>query len=344
MRTAFICLFAGLFTVFVFANNNAGKEIPPIRVILDTDMGNDIDDAMALDMLYKYMDEGRLSLLGIILNKDCSYSPEFVDIMNTWYGYPAIPIGIFKEGDSLNADGDNYAKTVSELLWDGKPMFKRTIKDYNLLPQSVKLYRKLLSEQPDESVTIISIGFLTNLAQLLESGPDEFSPLNGKELIKAKVTLLSVMAGCFSEKPHAEYNVIMDLKAAQQVFMQWPVPTVISPFELGNTIRYPGANIESGFEWASKHPLVEAYKAYSPNETRDRSTWDLTSVLYAMEPAGGYFNKSPQGSVYIDEDGISRFVENEHGNHCYLMVNADQQIKILNYFTEIIARKLFKYT
>ena len=37
----------------------------PVPVIFDTDMGNDIDDALALAMLYRYVDEGKIDLLGI---------------------------------------------------------------------------------------------------------------------------------------------------------------------------------------------------------------------------------------------------------------------------------------
>ena len=56
-----------------------------LRVIFETDIGNDIDDALALDMLYKYMDQGRIDLLAVMLNKcapapgECSFNMSFLD-------------------------------------------------------------------------------------------------------------------------------------------------------------------------------------------------------------------------------------------------------------------------
>ena len=46
-----------------------------------------------------------------------------------------------------------------------------------------------------------SVGFVTTLARLLQSGPDEFSPLTGVELVAKKVTdiLLSSSSCCLSQ-------------------------------------------------------------------------------------------------------------------------------------------------
>ncbi|MFA5044337.1 MAG: nucleoside hydrolase [Paludibacter sp.] len=323
----------------VFAKKNCATST---FVILDTDMGNDIDDALALDMLYKYMDMGNLKLLGIMINKDYRYSPEYIDIMSTWYGYHDIPIAALKKGDSLRIDDKNYTKTVSELKFNGKPMFERTVKNYNSLPQPVKLYRKILSKQLNGSVTVISIGFLTNLAELLESEPDEFSPLNGKELVSKKVKLLSIMAGSFTPKPYAEYNVLMDIKSAQKVFSVWPTNIVASPFELGDSIRYPGKSIENDFTWAVNHPLVEGYKAYNPNSSYDRSTWDLTSVLYVYNPKK--FGKSNPGTISVDDKGCTHFVESKNGKHSFLTTSPKQRNSILNYFVHLIPQKPAKYS
>ena len=60
----------------------------PVKIIFDTDMGNDVDDVVALDMLYKYLDEGAIELLGIISSKREEGSIKFIDAMNTLYGYP----------------------------------------------------------------------------------------------------------------------------------------------------------------------------------------------------------------------------------------------------------------
>jgi len=339
-----VFLFCGITTITLASKSVKPNKNAPVSVILDTDMGNDIDDALALDMLYKFMDMGSIKLLGIMINKDYRFSPEFIDIMATWYGYPNIPIASLKKGDSLRIDGNNYTKTISELKLNRKLMFERTIKNYNSLPQPVKLYRKLLSAQPDKSVTVISIGFLTNLAKLLDSEPDEFSSLNGKELVNKKVKLLSIMGGSFTAKPYAEYNILMDIKSAQKVFSIWPSKIVASPFELGDSIRYPGMSIENDFNWTEHHPLVKAYNAYNPNTIYDRSTWDLTSALYVYNPEKVFFNKSKPGIISVDNNGFTKFVENKDGKHFYLTTSAEQRKSILHYFLQLIPQKPTKYS
>jgi len=345
MNKVFCIRISVLFCLLMFINTSAfGKKkfAIPVSVILDTDMGNDIDDALALDMLYKYLDKGEVNLLGIVLNKDYTHSPEYVDIMSTWYGYPHIPIGIYKTGEKLQTNDRNYTQRVCNQKLNGQPAFKRTIEDYNSLPESYKLYRKILSEQPDHSVTVISIGFLTNLALLLETPSDEYSHLTGKELVKKKVKLLSVMAGSFTEKPYAEYNIMINKKAASRVFAEWPSHVVVSPFELGDSIKYPGLSIENDFRWSDLHPLVEGYKTFSKMPF-DRSTWDLTSVLYVAEPDSSFFNLSPKGIIISDDEGYTHFIADKNGRHQYLTTNPEQRKAILKYFVKLISSKPKKY-
>ena len=322
--------------------NVKGNAIP---VIFDTDMGNDIDDALALDMLYKYMDEGKINLLGIMLNKNYLHSPEYIDIMGTWYGYPDIPVGILKTGEKLHTNDENFTGRVAALTVNGKPAFERTIDDYNSLPDSYKLYRKLLSEQLDNSVTVISVGFLTNLALLLESSADEFSPLTGKELVAKKVKLLSIMAGSFTDELYAEYNILINKSAATKTFAEWSSPIVASPFELGDSIKYPGSSIKNDLSWTDLHPLVEGYRHFprEANINYNRSTWDLTSVLYAVEPDSVYFSLSPKGFITSDENGYTQLTADENGKHQYLITNSEQREAILNHFIKLISRIPNKY-
>ncbi len=254
-----------------------------LKVIFETDIGNDVDDALALDMLYKYMDAGKIDLIGIMTNKESLYSSEFIDVMNTWYGYPDIPVGIVRQGADCENDATNYAKQVCLMNKEnGEPLFGRSLKNHDQLPDAHLLYRKILAQQPDHSVTIISVGFSTNLGRLLDTPADEFSPLTGRELVAQKVKLLCTMAGCFNNDKLFEYNIVKDIPAARKVFGDWPTLLVTSPFEVGIAILYPANSILNDFTWAPSHPVVEAYKSYQPMPY-DRPTWDLTSVLYAVE-------------------------------------------------------------
>lgn len=335
----FICL---VFCTALFSNcqnkvDNQEQSAPTINIIFDTDMGNDIDDALALDMLYKYMDSKRMKVLAIMNNKDSQFSTEFLDIMNTWYGYPNIPIGKIQNGVTVN-DYKNYAQDVCKLNDNGQPLFKRTLSQYENLIDSHILYRKILAEQPDSSVTVISVGFSTNIARLLETTGDEYSPLSGKELVAKKVKLLSLMAGSFKENPRKEFNIIHDIPSAQKLFTEWPGRIVVSPFEVGAKVQFPGKTIENDFNWGINNPLVEAYKHYRPMPY-DRATWDLTSVLYVAESDSSFFKESELGKINITDDGITAFEVQKDGPHSYLAVDSIQALRVRDYFIRLVTQK-----
>ncbi len=308
-----------------------------ILVIFDTDMGNDIDDALALAMLNNYIDLDKINLLGVISSKSNIYSVIYIDILNSWYGHPNIPLGIVKDGKT--PDKPTFTKHVADMKSEGENIFHGSIEDYSLLPDGVDLYRKLLSEAPDQSVVIITVGFSTNTSRLLESTADDYSPLTGKELISKKVNYLSMMAGDFSENIHLEYNVVVDIPAAVNVYKNWPTKIITSPFAVGLAINYPAESISNDFSDTQYHPLVEGYKAYMPMPY-DRPTWDLTSVLYVMEKDSSYFGISEPGKITIDpKDGRSRFTAIENGLHFYLNVDKDQAIRVKNRLIELVRDK-----
>jgi inosine-uridine nucleoside N-ribohydrolase len=309
----------------------------PLSVIFDTDMGNDVDDVLALDLLYKYMDMGHIRLLAIMTNQPSDASPRFLDVMNRWYGYAKIPIGTSKGGGFADTYATYAQKTLDLTDKKGKPLFKCRVKNPDRLPDATTLYRRILTKQPDHSVVIISTGFSTNLARLLNSGPDKWSSLAGIDLVAKKVKYLSLMAGCFDDPKRAEYNVVKDVDAAKALFETCKVPIVTSPWELGNAIRYPGKSIADDFGWTSAHPLVEAYKAYA-KMPYDRPTWDLTAVVQVLHP-DKYMTASPTGVIRVDKQGHTLFTPDPAGRHRYLTVDKHQIQDLKSYFVSVITKQ-----
>lgn len=319
------------------------SKTPPVSMIMETDIGNDVDDALAMDIIYKYLDKKEIKLLAVDINKDGKAPADYVDILNNWYGYPNIPIGVINGGVDCENDATNYAKVVVNMSKaDGTPLFARSATDKNRM-ESVSLLRKVLSKQKDASVTIVSVGFSTNLVRLLATKPDKYSKLDGKSLVAKKVKLLVAMAGCFDKPGFHEYNVVKDIPAAKVIFEQWPTPLVTSPFEVGIKILYPATSIENDFKWASPaHPVVEAYKAYK-KMPYDRPTWDPTALLYALGEAE-MFTVSPVGRISVTDEGETVFTADSNGNRRYLSVTPEQAANIESFFVKTISSKPIKYS
>lgn len=297
----------------------------PLPIIFDTDVGNDIDDVLALSMLYNYQKQKKINLLGITINKANHNTVPFIDIMNRFYGYHNIPIG-YVGNEGFTPDVGKYiGKVVDEKQKNGKYVFKRKLKVDSKVPEAWKLQRELLASQKDNSVILISVGFSTNLALLLKSKPDKFSPLSGYELVSKKVKLLSVMAGNFLDTTKTEYNVKIDIHSAKYVFENWPTEVLFGGWEVGHSVKYPASSILEDFK--EPHPLVLAYKNYLPMPY-DRESWDLLSVLIAIEDCSVFFTKSKWGQVKVNEKGNTVFNPSINGKQQYLNVIKGEEEKI----------------
>lgn len=295
----------------------------PVPVIFDTDMGNDIDDALALSMLHALESRKESHLLAVTITKDHPKTVPFIEIINNLYGRKNIPIGMLKDG-MTKEEGKFLGAVVDQKLPNGKFAYPRSGKS----EEAISLLRRVLSQAQDGSVVMIQVGFSTNLARLLDSSPDKFSSLNGMDLVRKKCKLMSIMAGQFPPAKNAEYNVRIDIPAAKKLYANWPTPIVFSGFEIGLAMKFPASRIESDFSWVPKNPIVEAYRAYM-KMPYDRPTWDLTSVLYAIRPDHGYFSLSPAGEVTVDDAGHTPFKETPTGKHRYLIIDEAQKIKTL---------------
>lgn len=166
------------------AEHGGGEYTGVPLVILDTDLGSSTDDLFALEMLHRYEQEGRCRLLGVVVDRMGESNAAIADVMNCYFGHPDVPIGLVREGIAAPPVWIDYGALPTYVNADGSPMFQRSVSDYAALPDGYVLYRRLLAAQPDHSVSICSIGFVTCLAQLLQSEGDEYSPLSGVELVR----------------------------------------------------------------------------------------------------------------------------------------------------------------
>ena len=313
----------------------AAAPAAPVDIIFDTDIGNDVDDVLALGLLHALESRGECRLLAVTITKDSPLAAPFTDAVNEFYGRGTIPIGVVRGGVTPEP-GKFLPLAVAR---DGATLrYPHDLVDAAAAPEAVRLLRTTLAARPDRSVVVVQVGFSTNLARLLDSPPDDVSPLPGRDLVAAKVRLLSLMAGAFApikgNDRFGEYNIVTDLSAARKLAAEWPTPAIWSGYEIGTALPYPAVSIEQDYRHAAHHPLAEAYVLYNP-PPHNRPTWDLTSVLAVVRPDRGYFGVSEPGRVVIGEDGRTTFTATADGRDRHLTATPDQAIRGVEAFVEL---------
>ena len=297
-------------------NIRSNYEQRDVRIILDCDMGSSTDDLFALMMLHRYMDLGRCNLIGVIVDRMGRANADIVDVLNNFYGHPDVPIGLETDGQKDTHVWITYHNLPYARSTEGVPMFKRSVGDDGTYMEGYKLYRKLLSEQPDRSVTIASIGLVTTLARLLESGPDEYSPLNGVELVRAKVKDIYAMGGVFGDAVEPDYNFKQAIDFSLKFFELLPreVDVVFSPGEVGDPLDYRPELVISDMSWTDLHPIKWTYQFL--NCDTGQKMWDPQAVINAVE-GDDFYKLSPRGFVKLTRNGETLFTPDPKGNCRY---------------------------
>ena len=330
-----ILALCGAFTMPPIPTRAAEAQPEPVRLIFDTDICGDCDDVLALGMIHALQSRGVCRLLAVTISVDHRLVAPFVDAVNTFYERGDIPIGVVGKGGVVEKSG---FLSLVEAQDEGRFRYPHNSALGESARDATELLRATLAAQPDHSVTIVQVGFATNLARLIESKADALSPLTGRDLVERKVKLLSLMAGSFQpiekDQHYREYNVVKDIASFQTLAAKWPTPMVYSGFEIGIAVPYPAVSIERDFGYVRHHPLAEAYIMRNP-PPHNRPTWDLTSVLYAVYPDRGYFDISPPGTVTVEPDGFTRFESSPQGRHRYLILKPEQKPRVLEALVQL---------
>ena len=296
-------LLISLLTFFLFTTLTTFAQV---KIIFDTDFGGDADDLGALAMLHNLQQKGECELLGIASWSTEQYVIPAMDAVNRFYGNSEIAMGI-RSKESHFQDW-NYNKPIA----DGLP-YKLTNQD---VPLAVDLYRKILSEQDNKSVTIVTVGPLQNIVDLVQSKPDEYSDLNGKELIEKKVKECVIMGGHFPEGEN-ERNFNGNMPGFTKFVLEnLTVPVVFSGFEIGAAIK-TGAVFN---QLDKKHPLFLGFMHFSRNapwmkenykgDILNNATFYQTAVLYTVRGGvGEYWEKVDNGYCVAQDNGDNYWID-----------------------------------
>ena len=283
------------------------------RVLLDTDCNTDCGDVGALAVLHALADLGEVDILGVGICVSNPDVPGAVAAINAYYGRSGIPVGRYVGDPPVEPTGHAFVAAVRDLCPDA---LKAPPLD------TTRLYRSILRHQPDASVTVVAIGFMNTVRQLLESSADDSSPLSGRDLVRAKVGKLVVMGGQYPDSSSitplggAEYNFYSTPKDAALVCESWPTPIVFCGFEVGEPILAGRLLAHT----PSENPVRRAYEVYGHAAT-GRSAWDEATVFYAVRGAKcagvQYFEEVHGTNKVTPTTGGNRFAQGP-GRHAYL--------------------------
>jgi hypothetical protein len=273
-------------------------------------MSTDVDDVAAVCMTHALADRGEAELLAVLHNTGLFEGVGAISVINHWYGRDHVPVGAYKGVFGATLPG-KYVLNITK-------SFDSPIKNYSQVPDAVDVYRTVLAKQPNRSVTISSIGFMTNLKALLASKPDGMSTLDGVELVRQKVKRLVWMGGRYPNSGKGwEWNFggggpgftqsNVSASATNYTLAHLPaeVEVIFSGGEVGDHI-YSGGNLSACASSAS--PCRRAFTAYGVKAAGHVSFDPATTLMgirgvpssgcvkapYSVNGSGGYNTCDPR--------------------------------------------------
>ena len=317
-----------------------GQGRPPVGIIYDSDLGNRIDDVLALATLYGLDGKNECRVVSITISKPSLKAAAFGEVLGRFYSGAVsgafnaagrtLPIGLATEG--ARPDETPMMKAVLDAKTpEGQPKYANGIHSINDTAEPHAVIRNAFTSQYDQNCIVVLAGPATNLVRAME--------LPGtKSLIERKVRTLVMMGGDFSGSPNPETNIKSDIAAARKLFAEWPGEIVVSGYEVGTALRYPASSIEKDFAWSQAHPVVDAYRA-AEQMPYDAGAWDVTAVVQAVRSKENYFKLSEPGTVQVDNEGRTKFVPSAGGRHRHLSVDPAQKDRVIQAFVELASAK-----
>jgi inosine-uridine nucleoside N-ribohydrolase len=255
--------------------------------------------------LHSFSDQGRADILATIASTRYEGVAAVLNVFNTYFKRPDIPIGVPGNNGLLLKDWQHWTDTL--LL-----NYPHKINSNQEVMKAVDLYRKLLSSAEDTSITIITVGFFTNIADLLKSGPDKYSNLPGAALVAKKVKGLFSMAGRFPSGK--EFNVDRDPSASMYVFNNWSRPLYLSGFEIGEKIITGIPLVKNtGIQNSPVKDVFRICTSLSKEDEYGRKSWDQTALLIALDDLHKYYSLE-EGRIVVAPDGSNTWNANAKGH------------------------------
>src|SRR5215475_15886739 len=223
-----------------------GQEKTAVGIIFDCGLGDSIDEALALALLYGLEGKNEARVISLSVSKPNLKAAALCEAIARFYsGAPSgafgaigrtLPVGLADEGKSPE-DTPMITVPLSRLNGEGAPLYNHGIKKLSDTAEVRALIRNALSQQPDQSCVVVLTGPATDLARTL------YLP-GVKDLISHKARFLSVVGGAYPANSaklatqatldrRPQFNIKADIAAARKLFAEWPTPIVACGGEVG---------------------------------------------------------------------------------------------------------------
>ncbi|MGH9239816.1 MAG: DUF1592 domain-containing protein [Vicinamibacterales bacterium] len=310
---------------------------PPLAVLFDSSLDGDIDQVLALAMLFGLAGRQQARIASLSTSVFNLRAARFLDLVARFYAGDqpgaaasrnAPAIGMSTAGSETNTVPPMLEAALVKATADGRPAYLATVATLNDTADAVALMRNALSAQVDRNAAIVLAGRSANLLGLIAI-PD------GRAWATRKASVLAIAAGRF-DGGTPDPVIRNDVTGFRKLLADWPAPIVMAGAELNDTLPFPGASVDTSFTWAPHHPVVDTYRAFRgvPYDAPSRT---LAATLHGVSPDQRYFDLSEPGTITITDDGRTRFTPSPTGMHRYLIARPDQKERVLQTYVQLVS-------
>jgi len=305
-----------LFGSMGHAANTAASE-GKMKVILDTDIGTDIDDAWALAFIVSHKE---FELLGVtITDGDTPGRAKIACKMLHLTGRDDVPVAVGRK----TGERGGYQFAWAEDFEAKKPIGKLAA---DFLVETIKA-------QPGE-VTLIAVGPLQNVADALRKEP------NLGNYVKRVV----LMSGCVygragGQPPVAEWNVRASTPDSQVVYAAG-LPLTIVPLDSTTHVQLTQEERERVRNYRSPltHSLECLYRLWLSSPQTRMTLHDQLAVAETAS-SGTFFGKKETLPLVVDDGGFTR-IDRERGKPVAVCLEPKRDEFMEFYISHLVAQRL----
>jgi inosine-uridine nucleoside N-ribohydrolase len=262
----------------------------PRKIIIDTDIGDDVDDAFAVGLA---LESPELKIVGITSAwGDTKLRARLLDRFLQETGHTDIPVAIGIEKHHPREAAFSQARWAEA----GPPTKTHTAAVDFLLAQ--------IRRQPGE-ITLVAIAPLTNIGAAIDRDPATFRKLKRVVMMGGSIYRgYDNPGGGVKNSPDREYNIAMDVQAAQKLFRSG-VPLYVMPLD-ATQLNLDEGKREQVFTQST--PLTDALGLLYLQWSRVRrlqtpTMFDPMAVAYAMAPE---LCPTQPLRIVVDDEGYTR--------------------------------------